>query len=222
MFKLTQGSLKNRAFVALLSLVIAVLGVFSMATLKQELIPSVDLPQVNIVAVSAGATSEQIDERIASPIEAQLQTIPEVTGTQTTSSSSFASITIELEYGTDLSRATNKIEQAVDAGSANFPENTTTEVISGGTSMIPLSYIVVTSEGSPIETAERIRNTLLPALDQVNGLANVELIGAPEQQIEIRVDQAAVAERNISATAISEALEDNGLAVPVGSLVEGE
>lgn len=222
MFKLTQGSLKNRAFVALLSLVIAVLGVFSMATLKQELIPSVDLPQVNIVAVSAGATSEQIDERIASPIEAQLQTIPEVTGTQTTSSSSFASITIELEYGTDLSRATNKIEQAVDAGSANFPENTTTEVISGGTSMIPLSYIVVTSEGSPIETAERIRNTLLPALDQVNGLANVELIGAPEQQIEIRVDRAAVAERNISATAISEALEDNGLAVPVGSLVEGE
>lgn len=222
MFKLTQGSLKNRAFVALLSLVIAVLGVFSMATLKQELIPSVDLPQVNIVAVSAGATSEQIDERIASPIEAQLQTIPEVTGTQTTSSSSFASITIELEYGTDLSRATNKIEQAVNAGSANFPENTTTEVISGGTSMIPLSYIVVTSEGSPIETAERIRNTLLPALDQVNGLANVELIGAPEQQIEIRVDQAAVAERNISATAISEALEDNGLAVPVGSLVEGE
>lgn len=222
MFKLTQGSLKNRAFVALLSLVIAVLGVFSMATLKQELIPSVDLPQVNIVAVSAGATSEQIDERIASPIEAQLQTIPEVTGTQTTSSSSFASITIELEYGTDLSRATNKIEQAVDAGSANFPENTTTEVISGGTSMIPLSYIVVTSEGSPIETAERIRNTLLPALDQVNGLANVELIGAPEQQIEIRVDQAAVAERNISATAINEALEDNGLAVPVGSLVEGE
>lgn len=222
MFKLTQGSLKNRAFVALLSLVIAVLGVFSMATLKQELIPSVDLPQVNIVAVSAGATSEQIDERIASPIEAQLQTIPEVTGTQATSSSSFASITIELEYGTDLSRATNKIEQAVDAGSANFPENTTTEVISGGTSMIPLSYIVVTSEGSPIETAERIRNTLLPALDQVNGLANVELIGAPEQQIEIRVDQAAVAERNISATAISEALEDNGLAVPVGSLVEGE
>lgn len=222
MFKLTQGSLKNRAFVALLSVVIAVLGLFSMVTLKQELIPSVDLPQVNIVAVSAGATSEQIDERIASPIETQLQTIPEVSSTRTTSSSSFASITIELEYGTDLSRATNKIEQAVDAGSTNFPENTTTEVISGGTSGIPLSYIVVTSDGSPIETADRIRHTLLPALDQIDGLANVELIGAPEQQISIRVDQAAVAERNIPASAIEDALEDNGLSVPVGSLVEGD
>lgn len=194
MFKLTVGSLKNRAFVALLSFVIAVLGIFSMLTLKQELIPSVDLPAVNVVAISPGATSEQMKERVASPVEAQLQTIPEVASTETSSSSSFSTITVELEYGTDIARATNKVEQAIQRGSGNFPENIETEVISGGTSMIPLSYIAVTSEGDAAQTTQRINDTLLPALERVDGLANVELIGAPEQIIRISLDQARVAE----------------------------
>lgn len=222
MFKLTIGSLKNRAFVALLSFVIAVLGIFSMLTLKQELIPSVDLPAVNVVAISPGATSEQMKERVASPVEAQLQTIPEVASTETSSSSSFSTITVELEYGTDIARATNKVEQAIQRGSGNFPENIETEVISGGTSMIPLSYIAVTSEGDAAQTTQRINDTLLPALERVDGLANVELIGAPEQIIRISLDQARVAELGIDVSAIQEALEDNGLSVPIGTLTDGD
>lgn len=222
MFKLTVGSLKNRAFVALLSFVIAVLGIFSMLTLKQELIPSVDLPAVNVVAISPGATSEQMKERVASPVEAQLQTIPEVASTETSSSSSFSTITVELEYGTDIARATNKVEQAIQRGSGNFPENIETEVISGGTSMIPLSYIAVTSEGDAAQTTQRINDTLLPALERVDGLANVELIGAPEQIIRISLDQARVAELGIDVSAIQEALEDNGLSVPIGTLTDGD
>lgn len=222
MFKLAVGSLKNRAFVALLSFVIAVLGIFSMLTLKQELIPSVDLPAVNVIAISPGATSEQMKERVASPVEAQLQTIPEVSGTQTSSSSSFTSITVELDYGTDIARVTNKVEQAIQRGSTNFPANIETEVISGGTSMIPLSYVAVTSDGDAAETAQRINDTLLPALEGVSGLANVELIGAPEQIIRINLDQERVAELGIQTSAIQEALEDNGLSVPIGTLTEGD
>ncbi|MFY9262173.1 MAG: efflux RND transporter permease subunit [Actinomycetaceae bacterium] len=222
MHQLAIGSLKNRAFVALLSIVIAVLGVFSMSTLKQELIPSVELPAVNVIAISPGATSEQINERISVPIETQLQTIEEVTSTTTSSSSSFAMITVELEYGTDLARVTNKVEQAVSRSSTNFPDNTETQVISGGTSSIPLSYIAVTSDGSATETADRIRNTLIPALEKVHGIANIELLGAPEQIIRLTLDQEKIAELGIPTTAIQEALEDNGLTVPVGTLLEGD
>lgn len=222
MHKLAEGSLKNRAFVALLSVVIAVLGVFSMLTLKQELIPRVELPMVNIISISPGATSEQMKDRISTPVEQQLVTIPEVSGTTTQSSSSFSVVNVELEYGTDVARATTRIEQAISRADANFPENTESEVISGGTSDIPLSYIAITSDGDALETSERIRNTVLPALEDVSGLSNVELIGAPEQIIRISIDQQVVADLEIPASAIQEALEDNGLSVPVGALNEGD
>lgn len=220
MFKLAQGSLKNRAFVALVSVVIFVLGVFSMGTLRQELIPRVELPVINVITVSPGATSEQMRDRVSVPLEQQVMTIPEVSSTTTQSSSSVSFVTVELDYGTDVARASNRVELAISRADANFPENAESEVISGGSSDIPLSYIGITSEGTPLETSERIRNTILPELEQISGVASVELIGAPEQNITITLDQERVAELEIGADAIREALEDNGLSVPVGTLVE--
>lgn len=220
MSKLAQGSLKNRAFVALVSVVIFVLGVFSMGTLRQELIPRVELPVINVITVSPGATSEQMRDRVSVPLEQQVMTIPEVSSTTTQSSSSVSFVTVELDYGTDVARASNRVELAISRADANFPESAESEVISGGSSDIPLSYIGITSEGTPLETSERIRNTILPELEQISGVASVELIGAPEQNITITLDQERVAELEIGADAIQEALEDNGLSVPVGTLVE--
>ena len=83
MERLARASLRNRAFVALVCVVAAILGGISMASMRQELIPQVELPAVSIVAVSPGATAEQVNERIAGPIEQQMATIPEVKGTTT-------------------------------------------------------------------------------------------------------------------------------------------
>ena len=49
-----------------------------MSSMRQELIPQVELPAVSVVAVSPGATAEQVNERVAGPIEQQMATIPEV------------------------------------------------------------------------------------------------------------------------------------------------
>lgn len=212
----------NRAFVALVSLVITVLGIFSMMTLKQELIPSVELPAVQVMTISPGATSEQMKDRVSVPIEAQAQTIAEVKRTETQSRSSFSLVTIELEYGTDLARATSKVELAVSRADESFPDGAEPQVFSGGSSDIPLAYVAVTSEGDALLTADRVRNTILPELTQIDGVAQAMLIGAPEQIVRLNLDQDRIAELGIPNDAIEEALNDNGLSVPVGTLTEGD
>lgn len=222
MFRLAEGSLKNRPFVALVSTVIFVLGIFALATLRQELIPRVELPVINVVATSPGATSEQMRDRVSVPIEQQVSTIAEVSDTSTTSRSSVSIVTIELDYGTDIARAANRVEQSISRAKANFPDNLTYDVVSGGTSDIPLAYVAVTSDGDPLEVAQRLRSTVVPAIEQEEGVASVQLLGAPEQRVSITLDQARIAELGISADAVQQALEDNGLSVPVGSLVQGD
>lgn len=221
MDKLADISLKNRSFTALLTVVIAVLGAFSMVTMKQELIPSVELPQVMVMTVSPGATSEQMKERVSVPIEQQVATIPEVVSTETQSMANISTVTVELEYGTDLARATSKIDLAVNRANTNFPDGAEAQVISGGTSNIPLAYVAVTSKGDAIETAERIRNSVIPKLEKIKGISSVQVLGAPEQIVRIGVDTEKIQKLGIESSAIQTALEDNGLAVPVGSLVSG-
>lgn len=218
MHKLADVSLRNRPFVALVCIAAAIMGIFSMATLRQELIPEVDMPAVAVVAVSPGATAEQMSERIAAPIEQQVAAIPEVANTSTNSASSYAMITVELEYGTDISRATAKVEQAISRIESTFPDNTTTEATSGTSADIPLAMLGVSTSGDALVTAQRVRAVAIPELEKIPGIASVQLVGAPEQQVTIDIDQAKAAAAGVAQDALAEALDNNGLAVPVGTV----
>src|SRR5699024_8072340 len=69
MHRLAALSLSNRAFIALVCIAVAILGVMSMSTLRQELIPSVTLPQIQVVTTSPGSSTEQVKDRISTPVE---------------------------------------------------------------------------------------------------------------------------------------------------------
>ncbi len=218
MHQLANVSLKNRPFVALVCIAAAIMGIFSIATLRQELIPEIDMPAVSVVAISPGATAEQMSERIAVPIEQQVASIPEVTDTETSSRSSYATITVELEYGTDTSRATAKVEQAISRVENSFPDGTTVEATSGTSADIPLAMLGVSTSGDALATAQRVRGVAIPELEKVPGIASVQLIGAPEQQVAVDIDQAKAAAAGVAQDALAEALDNNGLAVPVGTV----
>src|SRR5690625_1368972 len=87
---LVKLSMKNRAFIALVTIVIMVLGLLSLNMLRRELIPPVELPAVAITATNPGASSEQMAEQVAEPIERQLSTVDNAVSTTATSSSNFS------------------------------------------------------------------------------------------------------------------------------------
>lgn len=221
MHKLAHISLRNRSFVALVCIVAAILGGISLSSMRQELIPQIELPAVSVIAVSPGATAQQMSERIAVPIEQQVATISEVKDTTTNSSSSYAMLTIELDYGTDLARATSKVEQSVSRIESTFPENTTTTVMSGGSSDIPLAMIGVTSDGDATATGNSVRRDVIPQLEKIDGVASAMLVGAPEQEVSIGLNQEAMMRAGVAPTAIKDSLDKNGLSVPVGTVTDG-
>ena len=113
MHRLAQLSLNNRAFIALVCIAVSIIGVFSMSTMRQELIPSVSLPQIQVMTTSAGSSSEQIEERISGPIEQAVSGLEDVESTSSTSQANVSMVTIELAYGTDVSRSANQVDAAL-------------------------------------------------------------------------------------------------------------
>ncbi|MBP3223189.1 MAG: efflux RND transporter permease subunit, partial [Actinomycetaceae bacterium] len=178
MKKLADISLKNRPFVALVCIAGIILGMFSLSSMKQELIPQVDMPAVSVVAISPGATSEQMSERIALPIEQQVSSMTDVKKTSSNCASSYAMLTIELEYGTELSRATAKIEQAISRIEDSFPENTTVQATSGGSGDMPIAMVGVTTGKDASQTAQIVRNVAMGHIEKIDGVASAQLIGA--------------------------------------------
>ena len=221
MDRLPRLSLNNRSFIALVCIVITVIGVLSMTTLRRELIPSISLPVVAVVATNPGASSEQMAEQIADPIERQLRTMEQVDGTSSESRSNFTMITVELNYGADIYRGASQADVLLSRTEEQLPDGTTTQVITGGTGDIPAMIVSVASDVTPEELAERLDASLLPEIGSVDGVATVQLLGAPDEILELDLDDAAMAAAGVTQGDVVSALEDAGLRLPGGTVTDG-
>src|SRR5690625_333825 len=207
-------SLVNRAFIALASVVVVIIGVFAMLTLRQELIPQVDLPQVTVIATAPGASAEQVHERIADPLESSVQTVEDVERTSTSAESGLAMVTIELAYGTDVARSANQVDAQLNQLGDTFPEGTTTQVLSGGTSEIPAAVVSVSADLPTAELAERLNTVVLTDVEDITGVAQAQVIGGPERIVEVTPDEDALAENNLTESDLSDAMGAVGLTLP--------
>src|SRR5690625_5048709 len=213
--------MKNRAFIALVTIVIMVLGLISVNMLRRELIPPVELPAVAITATNPGASSEQMAEQVAEPIERQLTTVDNVTSTSSTSSSNYAMILMELEYGSDIFRAASQTDVLLNALDEELPDGTNTSTLTGGSSSIPAMAVSISSELSPSELSELFDQAARSDLENIPGIAQVQLFGAAEDIVRINPDDDALDAEGLTRADLIDALEDAGAVVPGGSVTDG-
>lgn len=218
---LVKLSMKNRAFIALVTIVIMVLGLISLNMLRRELIPPVELPAVAITATNPGASSEQMAEQVAEPIERQLSTVDNAVSTMATSSSNFSLITLELEYGSDIFRAASQTDVLLNSLEEEIPEGTNTTTLTGGTSSIPAMAVSISSELDPAELSERFDQAARSDLENISGVAQVQLFGAADEIVRIDPDDDALDEQGIARTDLIDALEDAGAVMPGGNVSDG-
>ena len=89
-------SMKNRALIALITIVAAIFGSLALTSLKQELIPSLQLPQLLVSTSYPGASPEVVNDDVSTPIETAIQGIAGLESTSTTSSTNSSLVSARL------------------------------------------------------------------------------------------------------------------------------
>jgi HAE1 family hydrophobic/amphiphilic exporter-1 len=118
--RFTVVSLKQRAVVVLLTILIALAGVFAVTRLKTELIPNIEVPILTAITVYPGAGPESVDQQVSLPLT---QVVSGLSGVQTTTSQSsegFSIVIAEYEYGDDMGARQEELTSAL--GSIPLPE----------------------------------------------------------------------------------------------------
>lgn len=217
---LVKLSMKNRAFIALVTIVIMVLGLISLNMLRRELIPPVELPSVAVTATNPGASSEQMAQQVAEPIERQLTAVDNVTSTSSTSGSNFSMVTLEMDYGSDVFRAASQTDTLLNSLEDQLPDGTTTTTLSGGSADIPAMVVTMSSELSAAELDRRFEQSARSDIENIPGVAQVQMFGANEEIVRLSPDDDALTEHGLDRAAIVDALEDAGVVMPGGSVTD--
>ncbi|QIM15641.1 MMPL family transporter [Leucobacter insecticola] len=212
----TRASLKNRLLVGLMTLAIAVLGLFSMSALKQELMPSMQVPMAFVSVQSQGLAPEEMSRTVTEPVEQALGSIPAITSVTSTTSSGMSQIIVEWPFTESEDDTLRAIKSAADSLKPSFPSGSELEVFSGGSNDMPAMVLSAGSDTDAIEFGDALAQTVVPAIQGVSGVKQVTLSGHEEQRVTIDLRPADMTRLKVAPEQIAPVLEAHGVALPAG------
>ena len=217
MTSLTRLSLANRLIAGLVTLAIVVFGVLATLNLKQELLPSIQVPTAIVTANYPGVSPQIVADEVSNPLESALTGVSGVTKVQSSSTNGLATITVEWEYGLDADTVVGDIRNAVDGIAPTLPDQVETEVITGSTDDIPVLLLAVASDAPLDEAGRQVENVAVPDLSGIDGVRSVTVTGQETTQLLVTLRPADLRKHDVTAQAVTQAVQGQATITPAGS-----
>ena len=221
MIRLTQFALREKSVMILLAVGIFLAGIFSWSSLRQELIPDIELPFVTVITALPGAGAEDVSSQVTEPVERAIANVPGLETVQSSSGNSISLVFAQFDFGTDLKETLAEVESSV--GQAVLPDGVVPNVSSFDFNAAPIIIATLSPvEGAdPVEAAAITREHVVPALLGIDGVATAELTGGETPILDIVLDPQKMADNGISLQQVQGILFANQITLPSGSIDEG-
>ncbi|MGW2176943.1 efflux RND transporter permease subunit [Streptomyces sp. NPDC001732] len=218
---LSRFSLAQRALIGLISIVALVFGAIAIPQLKQQLLPTIELPVVSVLAPYQGASPDVVEKQVVEPLENSLKAVDGVTGITSTASEGNAVVMASFDFGSEgTKQLVADIQQAVNRARAQLPDGVDPQVIAGSTDDIPAVVLAVTSDKDQQALADQLDRTVVPALEDIDGVGQVTVDGVRDLQVSVTPDDKKLAAAGLNAMTLAQALQAGGATVPAGSFSE--
>ncbi|WP_420114008.1 efflux RND transporter permease subunit [Pseudactinotalea sp.] len=222
MHYLARFSLARRALTALITLAIAALGVVSLTSLRQELIPSISFPAAVVIGTDPGASPEVVEDRVTTVLEEAVAGVDGIEEMTSTSASNVSTTTVMFQYGTDMPTALADLRSALDTASTQLPEDVDPQVIAGSIDDLPVIQLSAAGAGDNDDLAGVVEDIIVPELEDIQGARSVTVSGQAVREIAVDVDMAAMTVAELSPQDVLDVLDDFGVRIPAGTLTDGE
>ncbi|HZX39834.1 MAG TPA: efflux RND transporter permease subunit [Streptomyces sp.] len=217
---LSRFSLSQRALIGLMSIVAIVFGAIAIPQLKQQLLPSIELPMVSVLAPYQGASPDVVEKQVVEPLESTLKAVDGIKSITSTASEGNAVIMASFEYGDGTKQLVADVQQAVNRARTELPGDVDPQVVAGSTDDIPTVVLAVTSDKDPQALADQLERTVVPALEDIDGVGQVSVDGVQDLQVSVTPDDKKLAAAGLNTMALGEALKAGGATMPAGSFAE--
>ncbi len=217
---LSRFSLGQRALIGLMSIIALAFGAIAIPQLKQQLLPSIELPMVSVLAPYQGASPDVVEKQVVEPIEDSLEAVDGINGVTSTASEGNAVIMASFDYGNDTKQLVADVQQAVNRARVQLPDDVDPQVIAGSTDDMPTVVLAVTSDKDQQALADQLDRTVVPDLKDIDGVSQVTVDGVRDLQVTVTPDDAKLAKAGLTSAALSQALQAGGATVPAGSFDE--
>ncbi|MDH5694919.1 MAG: efflux RND transporter permease subunit, partial [Gammaproteobacteria bacterium] len=209
---------ERQMVVHLISIFLILLGVYSALSINREAFPNVNMDRIEVSVTYPGATPEEVEKLIITPIEQELKAL---SGIDKMNSIAFpGSARIQLELDPDASnrhRITTDVQLATDRASLpqDLPFDPIVTELEGA--VFPIIQLAVSADRSPIEIM-RLGDKLVDDLTQLNGVARVVVQGKRKAEMRVVPDLKKMEQHRVSVGQLIDLLKNWNINAPAGDI----
>ncbi len=219
---LYSTAVKKPILTALCFLAIVVFGLFSLTRLSVDLYPDIETNQVMVITAYQGASAADIETNVSKVMENTLNSVSNLKHIKSSSKENISVVTLEFEYGTDITEATNDIRDKLDQVSNYLPDEVSSPIIfKFGTDDIPIVILSVTANESMSALYKILDDKVVNPLNRISGVGTVSLSGIPKRQIYVYCDPNKLEAYNLGIETISSIIAAENRNVPGGNIDMG-
>ena len=212
--------IKHKVTTLMAFIMITVFGVAFTGQLQMSLLPAVEAPAAVVICYYNGANPSDMEQLVTRPLESAVMSVPGVESVSSSSSDGVSQLQVTYVDGTDLDIAATKLREKFDM--LSLPDGAMDPMILNINISDLLPTAVIGLKGDSLTQVQALaEDTVVPALERVEGVAQVTVSGGVEQQIAVEVDSARAAGYGLSNSYIAQMLTAENLLFPAGDVEYG-
>ena len=214
-------SMRNFRITFLLVGCLFVFGIYGLVRIPKQEFPEYTIRQGVVVGIYPGATSEEVEEQLAEPLEQFLMTYKEVKRPKTTSTSQngMCYVMVELEDNVnDKDEVWSKIKHGLASFKMQLPSGVAALVVNDDFGDTSALLITLESDTRSYRELKGYMDDLSDRLRRIESVSNLRPYGVQSEQISVYIDRERLAAYGIGEKVISAALAAQGL-TPLGGTV---
>jgi multidrug efflux pump subunit AcrB len=210
--------ISNRKIALALSGILLVTGVLSYYYLPKQENPDTSSPATQIVAIYPGASSSEVENLLTRPLEDAVATIDGIDFIKSYSKDNLSIVIVMLNYEVDYDQEWEKLSDEIDAIRNTLPTGVTDILISSDLTDSTDFIFSISSNEFDLDQLSNYAETLRERINRIDTIRTCEVIGAPDKNLVVEVDQDKLDLYPISLQDLSQLISAKTVSIPPGDI----
>lgn len=219
--KLTELAIKRPAFITMIFVALAVLGIFGYSRMGVDLLPKMDWPMVSIITVYPGAGPKEIESLVSKPLEEAVSAVSNLDNVRSYSYEGVSVVLAQFGFSSNVDDVTAEVQRRIDQMRSKLPEDAQSpRITKSDLNAFPILRVSFTGQMDQRDLYQFAKDKVKAELEQVSGVSAVTILGGHEREIRVEVDNQKLHAYGLSILQVSQALARENLDFPTGKIDE--
>jgi len=209
---LIRFSLSHRGLILAAGIIVLLFGIQTVRVLPVEVLPDLTKPTVTILTEAPGLAPEEVETLVTVPIESALMGVAGVSRLRSTSDVSLSLVFVEFDWGTDIYKARQFVQERLQTTRETLPENVLPYMTPVASLMGEIMLVGLHSADGSIHPSD-LRTfadwTVKRRLQSIPGIAEVLSMGGGVKQVQVLPDPHRMRALNVSFEELREAARNS-------------